>query len=193
MQSPGSHKLALKSDGGNMPPRQRAPRSKKRLDEFSPKTLFGQFLLQELQHRNVYITDFAKVIGVTHSTLHRFFTTDDQPRMEVLLRVSEGLDISFVRLVMMVYPDYAGLLVRQQNRAEVSEAEERLLESGILPIETTDRFLGATNEKQLVELSNSISVVEAISNTLMRSRSDELQDRLLPVLKRHTQRIRRIL
>lgn len=69
---------------------------------------FGRFLQQQIDSRNMSHNDFAKVLGVSQSTISRYISgVDSEPSLGVLRKISQAIGIPLGSLIAMAYPDVA--------------------------------------------------------------------------------------
>ena len=170
------------------------PHSKPTSTSFAPTTLFGKFLLNELLSSGLYIGEFAEKIGVHYRTLVRFFETDDLPSFDVLWTISDRLDINFLMLVAVVHPKYVQKIAKLQTRSTPSEAEQRLIDSGILPTDMTDFMRGVLSREVEERIVDALMVIESAAYLLgVPDKSTTDKEQLLELHDKHAQKIKRLL
>ncbi len=166
------------------------PQPKPHLGLYAPQTLFGEFLFAELLHSQLYLGEFAEKIGVNSRTLVRFLEKDDAPSLDILLNIAQNLEVSFLLLVLLARPDSARLIVRQQAQKNPSLAEQRLLNSGLLPADTRDMAKSVLDKAQEDQLCDTLTVIQAITYQIaLDTLTEEERAQLLAVQDRQVGRV----
>ncbi len=91
-------------------------------------TLFRDFLLRELQKRNMSIREFATWLGINNSTINKYLDTKENrlPSLETLAIIAQKTGTPLDVLFGMIYPDIDDDLVRFD--AEIMSIAQQIVE-----------------------------------------------------------------
>lgn len=67
----------------------------------------ADFVNEEMRRRNVTMREFAKITGISHSTLSRIATEREnyQPKWEVIVRLAKGTNTDIRTLAAIIAPE----------------------------------------------------------------------------------------
>jgi transcriptional regulator with XRE-family HTH domain len=114
----------------------------------SEVTTLDSFIKSEMRHREMNIRQFAKMVGVSHSTLLRYMdeNNEDLPTLEFLIKLSTATSTDLCTLVAMVAPDRTP--VRPSARiiadriARLSEDDQRLIDTLLITMSLKSKKSG---------------------------------------------------
>jgi len=152
------------------------------MSEYEPQTLIGQFLNGEMKLQRMSVRSFAEKLGVSRDTLNRLLRSKNQPDLDVLIRLSEALDINLITLIILSRPEDATVLVEQcQHPRLISRSMQALdippnVEEAIQVMAKDTR-----RDEEIKEIREAATVLNASAFLLATGAGDE------EVLTRHTE------
>jgi transcriptional regulator with XRE-family HTH domain len=87
---------------------------------------FREFLKSQMSHRKMTMHEFAALVGVSHSTIHRFVYDEPSkqyiPTLEFLHKLAQGTGVNLNTIIAICFPDTGQALEIDAEQAALLEA-----------------------------------------------------------------------
>lgn len=76
-----------------------AKKSMNKVERVIDNSLLTKFIKQEMKIKDVDQQGFAKLVGVSHSTIGRIINNKDEPSLATLIKISKGTDADVAMII----------------------------------------------------------------------------------------------